>query len=763
MCEFNINELCTRISDVKYIYQKHNILFFTEFRTFRNLQSTEFCFLAFCFNCNGLNNFVLRYTLFCFIISLFVFNNSFAQEKLTSFVNPIIGTDGQGYTFPGATVPFGMVQLSPDNGQITGSPSGYLYNNTEIAGFSHMHLSGTNISDWLDISVMPLLNPLKNPDTIFKAASFSHQNEQASPGYYAVKLDNGIQVELTATERVGYHRYTFPAQADPSIRFDLGFHKDPDIPTETFIKRINDSTLVGYRYSKGWASKQRVYFAAKTSEPVKEFYLKTEINIELGDVNIGLESDEEGEGVISQLIFDHTEAPKTIELKVALSMTSMDKALLALNEIPEWNFNAIKEQADLKWERELEKVKITSNDLQLKHIFYTALYHTALAPALYSDADGEYKNALNETHRMANGEMRYTAFQLEDAYSALNPLFTITQPIRYTAMLNSLLAFYDENGSLPVWDLSTAEIDTSGVYPAIPVLSDAILKDWPGIDAQKAYEAMREIAFQGRDPLKHTLQYAYYDWCVAAVAKKLGRLSDYAILSERALAYKKGNAWQNSFFVPHDIRGLESLYEKGTLETKLDSLFSRSPIEMQGKDFYYTPYIYNYLGKPWKTQNQVRQLFNSMYQDAPNGYLHGLSSAQTNAWAIWNTIGFYPVNPVGGDFMIGSPLVDAATLQLKGGALLEIEVLNNSVANKYVQSVKLNGLIYKKSYFSYDDLLHGGKIIFQMGPEVNLEWGSDESWLPANISQTVNTNSAKDAARKDIFSSISEFFNNLFK
>lgn len=668
----------------------------------------------------------MRNILLCSIISLFVINSSFAQEKLTSFVNPLIGTDGQGYTFPGAAVPFGMVQLSPDNGQTTGSPSGYRYNNTEIVGFSHMHLSGANVSEWLDISVMPLLNPLKDQDTIFNAASFSHQNEQASPGYYAVKLDNGIQVELTATERVGYHRYTFPAQTDPSIRFDLAFHQDPDLPTETFIKKVNDSTLVGYRYSKGWANKQRVYFAAKTSEPAKEFYLKSEINIEVGNINIGLESNEEGEGVVSQLIFDHIDVPKTIELKVALSMTSMDKALLALNEIPEWNFNAIKDQADTKWERELEKIKITSNDLQLKHVFYTALYHTALAPTLYSDADGEYKNAQDDTLRMANGEMRYTSFPLEDTYSALNPLFTITQPTRYTAMLNSLLVFYDENGSLPVWDLSTTEIDTTSIFPAIPVLSDAILKDWPGINAERAYAAMRESAFQERDTLKFALQYAYYDWCIAAVAKKLGKLSDYAIFSERALAIN-------------------------------------SPAEIQGKAVYYAPFIYSYLGEPWKTQNQVRQLFDSIYQDKPDGYLNTLSSAQANAWAVWNAIGFYPANPVGGDYIIGSPLVDAATLQLKGGAKLEIEVINNSAANKYVQSVMLNGAIYKKSYFSHKDLLHGGKIIFQMGPEANLEWGSNESWLPISTSQTVNASPAKDADKKDIFTSISEFFKNLFK
>jgi len=779
----------------------------------------------------------LRNIFICFILSVFTFSSSLAQEKLTSFVDPFIGTGGHGHTFPGAVVPFGMVQLSPDNGKGGWDwTSGYHYSDNKIAGFSHMHLSGTGIGDWLDISVMPLLSPLKGQDTVFKAATFSHKNEQASPGYYAVKLDNGIQVELTTTERVGYHRYTFPAGAEPTIRFDLAFSQNWDSPTQTFIKKENDSTLVGYRYSTGWANAQRVYFAARTSKPVSEFHLKGEMDIEVGNINIGLESDENGKGVASQLIFRHTDEPETIELKVALSMTSTDKALLALNEIPNWNFNAIKAQADVKWESELEKIQIRTGNVKLKRIFYSALYHTAIAPTLYSDADGEYKNAKDELHQMKNGASRYTLFSLWDTFRALNPLFTITQPDRYTDMLNSMLAFYDENGLLPVWDLSTAETNTMTGYHAIPVLSDAILKDWPGLNQERAYEAMKKSAFQqGRnvpdyiqygyvpqDKSGHsanmTLEYGYDDYCIAMAAKKLGKLDDYEIFSKRALTYQKifdkktgfmraknsdsswampfdpyhsehdtkkahymeGNAWQHSFFVPHDVRGLQNLYGDEGLEKKLDSLFTVSS-KITGENAspdvsgfigqyahgnepsHHIAYMYSFIGKPWKTQALVRQIVDSMYHDKPDGYAGNEDAGQMSAWAVWNIAGLYPANPAGGEYVIGSPMVDAVTFKLKNNKKFEIEVLNNSPQNKYIQSVKLNGATYKKSYLLHKDVVPGGKMVVNMGPEPNKGWGTDESWLPSSQSANKNVDSNIKTDKKDFFKSISDFFNNLFK
>ncbi|MFB5946204.1 GH92 family glycosyl hydrolase [Albibacterium profundi] len=779
------------------------------------------------------------------LFSIFFFaSNSFGQSKLTSFVDPFIGTGGHGHTFPGAVVPFGMVQLSPDNGKGGWDwTSGYHYSDNHIAGFSHMHLSGTGIGDWLDISVMPLLKPLQGQDTVLVPATFSHRNEKASPGYYSVRLDNGILVELTASERVGYHRYTFPDNSEPTIRFDMGFHQNWDTPVETFIKKLNDSTLVGYRYSTGWASQQRVYFAARTSEPVLSFHLKGEFDIEVGEIPVGLTSDEKGKGVSSQLIFRASSIPKTVEMKVALSMTSTEKALLALDEIGHWNFNEAKASADEKWEKELEKIEIRTADQELKRIFYTALYHTAIAPTTYSDADGEYKNANNEVHRMPDAATRYTLFSLWDTFRALNPLFTLTQSERYTDMLNSMLAFHDENGLLPVWDLSTAETNTMTGYHAVPVLADAILKDWPGLDAERAYQAMKNSANQStrsvpdyieygyvpQDKSGHsatmTLEYAYDDWAIAAVAKKMGKTKDYQQFSERALAYQRifdentgfmraknsdgswalpfdpyysehdvkkahymeGNAWQHSFFVPHDVLGLKELYGGEGLEAKLDSLFtisSKVTGENASPDIsgfigqyahgnepsHHIAYMYTFIGKPWKTQSLVRQIVDSMYLDQPDGYAGNEDAGQMSAWAVWNIAGLYPANPVGGEYVIGSPMVDGVTFRLANDKTLEIRVLNNSPANKYVQSVQFNGKAHNKSYFMHKNLIKGGEIIFTMGPEPNENWGTDKSWWPASF---VNTYQAVDDGdeveekqeKKEggFFKSISEFFNNLFK
>jgi len=779
----------------------------------------------------------LRSQLYCLLISILSFNFASAQQKLTSFVDPFIGTGGHGHTFPGAVVPFGMVQLSPDNGRGGWDwTSGYHYSDNKIAGFSHMHLSGTGIGDWLDISVMPLRSPLKGADSLLLPATFSHQNEAASPGYYRVTLDNGIAAELTASERVGYHRYTFPAASEPVLRFDLGFHQNWDVPVETFIKKVNDSTLVGYRISKGWASIQRVYFAARTSRPVQEFRLKGELDIEVGEISVGLSSTQEGKGVSSQLIFEPAEVPQSIELKVALSMTSMDKALLALDEIPHWNFNEARVQADSKWEAELAKIQISTADEKLKRIFYSALYHTAIAPTLYSDADGEYRNAQDSVRTMSAGTQRYTLFSLWDTFRALNPLFTITQPGRYSDMLNSMLAFYDENGLLPVWDLSTAETNTMTGYHAIPVLSDAILKDWPGLDVNKAYEAMKKSAFQQdrnvpdyirygyvpQDISGHsatmTLEYAYDDWCIAAVARKLGRMDDYELFSKRALSYQnifdsesgfmraknsdgswaepfdpylsehdtkkahymEGNAWQHSFFVPHDVRGLQTLYGGDRLEQKLDSLFAVSS-EITGQNAspdvsgmigqyahgnepsHHIAYMYSFFGKPWKTQGLIRTIVDSMYHDRPDGYAGNEDAGQMSAWAVWNIVGLYPANPAGGHYLIGSPMVDRARIQLKDNKVLEIEVLNNSRSNPYVQSVRWNGSTYKRIYFNHKDILAGGKISIQMGPQPNEDWGAEASWLPPALSAAGSQKDSRPADNKPgFFQKVSDFFNNLF-
>ncbi len=737
------------------------------------------------------------------ILSLFIATHclSNAQDSLIYYVDPFIGTGGHGHTFPGPTVPFGMVQLSPDNGRGGWDwCSGYHYSDSLIAGFSHMHLSGTGIGDWLDISVMPLTAPLDDTVSGVKVR-FSHDNEQASPGYYQVTLANGIKAELTATERCGYHRYTFPQGNTPTIRFDLAFHQNWDTPTETHISILNDSTLVGYRYSTGWASVQRVYFAARTSAP----FIRTIINDgeSASDMVNMAETYDRGKGVSAQLVFDsHPNQP--IELKVALSMTSYDKALQALGEITDWNFNAVRKSTEDKWEAELQKIKINTDDEVLKRVFYTALYHTAIAPTLYSDADGEYKNAKGDIHTLPDGGNRYTLFSLWDTFRALKPLFTLTQPGRYTDILNSMLAFYDENGLLPVWDLSTWETNTMTGYHAIPVLADAILKDWPGLDAERAYQAMIKSAYQDirgvPDYIEYgylpqdkaggsvtiTLEYAYDDWCIAQVAKKLGKAADYATFMNRATSYAQlfdpetgfmrakhsdgnfvepfdpfwsehdfdksqyieGNAWQHSFFVPHDIRGLANLYPDGHkgLSSKLDELFS-APSEMRGENIspdvsgfigqyahgnepsHQIAYMYSYIGEAWKTQERVRHIVDSMYHDQPDGYAGNEDAGQMSAWAVWSIAGLYPVNPAGGEYVFGSPMADETTFSVPGDKQFTIRALNNSKKNGYIQSATLNGKPYEKTYITHEDILKGGELVFKMGAKPNKRFGrKPETW-----------------------------------
>lgn len=726
------------------------------------------------------------------------------EKKLVNYVDPFIGTGGHGHTFPGAVVPFGMVQLSPDNGTSGWDwCSGYHYSENQIVGFSHTHLSGTGIGDWLDISVMPLLSPIRVKQATAKA-TFSHSNEQASPGYYGVELDNQIAVELTATARVGYHRYRFPHQSTPTIRLDLAFNLNWDSPTKTYVKVLDDSTLVGYRYSTGWAQQQRVYFALRTSVPFKEAILEG-YGVQSAQIK-AVKTEEKGKGASAQLVFN--ERQKNIEMKVALSMTDETKALAALQEIEGWNFEAVKSEAEAKWEHELQKVQISSSDERLKRVFYTALYHTCIAPTLFSDADAIYKNAQGDVLKMVNNNQRYTVYSLWDTFRALNPLFTITQPEKYTAMLNSMLTFYKENGLLPVWDLSTWETNTMTGYHAVPVIADAILKSWPGIDVEQAYQAMLASAYQQdrgvpyyiqygympQDKMGHsasiTLEYGYDDWCIAQVARKLGKSADYEKFSKRAQAYQhifdkktgfmrarnsdgtfatpfdpylsehdevkaqyvEGNAWQHSFFVPHDVRGLGKLYGgNDKLSEKLDSLFSVSS-ELTGgntspdvsgmigqyahgnEPSHHIAYMYSYFGEPWKTQLRVRQIVDSMYHDQPNGYAGNEDCGQMSVWAVWSIAGLYPANPVSGEYIIGSPVADEVVFKLGDGNELRCKAINNSKENIYVQEVKFNGKKYNKTYFKHQDIINGGEIELIMGNEPNKKWGKKkDSWPQSAI------------------------------
>lgn len=727
-----------------------------------------------------------------------------AAQQYTKYVDPFIGTGGHGHTFPGATVPFSLVQLSPDNGKNGWDwVSGYHFSADSIAGFSHMHLSGTGIGDWLDIAIMPLNQPVnkKDFDTRIK---FSHNNEKASPGYYEVRLDNGIQARLTSTERVGLHNYTFPKNTEPTIRLDLGHAYNWDRPMDTEIKILNDSTAIGKRYSYGWANQQHIYFAIRFNKPFNSYLLNGNKTNEKQISQLNNSRQGPVNAVNAQFIFQKIDQ---VDLKVALSTSSAEKAVDALNEIPNWDFNQVKSNAENQWEKELGKIKVESTDETLKKIFYSALYHTAVSPTLYSDQDGEYKNYKGEFHKMNNAGQRYTLFSLWDTFRALKPLLTITQSERYTDMMNSMLAFYDENGLLPVWDLSTFETNTMTGYHAVPVLADAVLKDIPGVDQEKAFKAMLASANQkirevpdyieyGYVPqdvnggsVTSTLEYAFDDYCISLVAKKLGKKKEFEEYTKRAKnyihlfdpnsgfmraklkngkfvepfdpfysehefsksQYIEGNAWQHSFFVPHDVRGLAKLFpKKDGLDNMLDTLFT-APSYMTGENqspdasgfigqyahgnepSHHIAYMYSYLGKPWKTQEKVRAIIDSMYHERPDGYAGNEDAGQMSAWAVWSMMGLYPASPVNGEYVFGSPALDKSDITMPNGKTFSIIAKNNSKKNIYIKSITLNGKPYKKTYITHKDMLKGGTLEFQMSDVPNQKFGTKKKSLPTSM------------------------------
>lgn len=732
---------------------------------------------------------------------VFFVTGLFAQDSLTQYIDPMIGTDGHGHTFPGATVPFGMVQLSPDNGkQGWDWSSGYHYSSDYINGFSHLHLLGTGIGDWLDIAVMPMLNPVEK-DSVDTRTFFDHDNERASAGLYQVKLDNGISAKLTTSKRVGYHHYTFPKGTEsPTIRLDLNHALNWDEPIDTKIEILNDSTLVGKRISKGWADHQSVFFALRTSKSFNNVLLNGK---QAGSEEIS--SQENQRGVNAQLVFD---AIENVELKVALSPTNTDKAQKALNEIPHWNFDKVVTKADKAWEKEASKIQIETDRDDLKRIFYTNLYHTAIAPTLYSDKDGGYRNYDDEVYQMPEGEQRHTLYSLWDTFRAENPLLTITQPDKYLSILNSMLEFYDKHGLLPVWDLSTNETNTMTGYHAVPVLADAILKDFPGLDQERAYEAMLKSAHQdvrdvpayieygyvpqdvGGGSVTKTLEYAFDDYAISLVAKKLGKEDDYEEFHKRAQNYKnlfdpetgfmrakykngefvedfdpfysehdfdksqyiEGTAWQHSFFVPQDVRGLADLFPKENgLSQMLDSLFV-VPSFMRGENTspdasgfigqyahgnepsHQIPYMYAYIGEHWKTEQKINEIIETMYSDGPEGYPGNEDAGQMSAWTVWSMLGMYPQDPVSGEYVFGTPKVDKADIKMPNGKTFTIATENNSEKNFYIQSVTLNGEPYDKVYITHETMKEGGTLKFKMGDTPNKDYGASEASWPSSMS-----------------------------
>lgn len=686
---------------------------------------------------------------------------SVSAQDYTQYVNPFIGTGGHGHVFLGANVPFGNIQAGPtQKKQGWDWCSGYHYSDSTVIGFGQMHLSGTGIGDLGDVSLLPMTNPSQ------REVKFSHKAEYVRPGYYSVMLASGIRVELTATQRVAFHRYSFPADATKGyIALNLAQGIGWDKMTSCKFKQESDKTITGFRLSEGWAKDQRVYFVAEFSEPVK------------------LEENERD----TIGIFSVASTSQPLLVKVGISAVSVENARENLQqELPGWNFASVVAKANADWNRELSKIAIKTQDERAKRIFYTALYHTMIAPSVFSDVNGEYRGADGKTHK---GDFTdYTTFSLWDTYRAAFPLMTLIQPEMQRDLAETMLHIFKQQGKLPVWHLMGNETDCMVGNPGIPVLVDIALKGF-NVDKKAVFEAVKASAMRDErgmgllkkygyipcnlDPEKETvakgLEYALADACIAKLAKQLGKTEDYKYFYKRSQSYRdfyfdkqtkfmrgvtsdhkfrepfdpfstvhrqddytEGNAWQYVWLVPHDVHGLVSAFggEKPFV-SKLDSLFivngdmgaDASP-DITGligqyahgnEPSHHILYMYNYVGQPWKGADKIRYVLANLYHDDFDGLSGNEDVGQMSAWYILSSVGFYQVDPAGGRYVFGSPLFDEATLNVGNGKTFRVVAHNNSSENKYIQSAKLNGKPYTRSYIDFKDIVRGGTLEFVMG------------------------------------------------
>ena len=710
-----------------------------------------------------------------------------SEVDYTQYVNPFIGTDFTGNTYPGAQVPFGMVQLSPDNG-LPGWDriAGYFYPDSTIAGFSHTHLSGTGAGDLYDISFMPVTLPYSEAEAPLGIHSkFSHERESAYAGYYQVMLDDyGIRVELTATERCGVQRYTFP-QAESAVFLNLAKAMNWDVTEDSHIEAVDSVTVRGYRFSDGWARGQKIYFYTRFSRPFDKMSVDT-VFIEKDGLKIS-------DGVVARFDY-HTQKDEQITVVTALSATGMDGAERNFRaEATAGDFDGYLSRAKEMWNRELAKIEIESDSRDDKTVFYTALYHSMLAPTIYSDVDGAYRGPDKQVHH-ADGWTNYGTFSLWDTYRASHPLFTYTQPERVNDMVKSFIAFYEQNGRLPVWNFQGSETDMMIGYHAVPVIVDAYLKGIGDFDAEKALEACVKTANldgyrgigvykeKGYVPydlkpyenwsLSKTLEYAYDDYCIARMAEKMGKTDVMKEFDARAENYRnvfnpatsfmqprdsrgnfipgfqadaytedicESNGWQYFWSVQHDIDGLMELTGgKERFAQKLDSMFTFHPAEGDELPIFSTgmigqyahgnepghhvAYLFNKVGQPWKTQKYVAQIMHDLYTNTPAGLCGNEDCGQMSAWYVFSAMGFYPVDPVSGLYEIGTPMFPRMQLHLAGGKTFTVVARNVSRENIYIRSVKLNGAPYAKCYITHQQIMDGATLELEMGSEPGQVW-----------------------------------------
>jgi len=723
------------------------------------------------------------------LILLLSVNISIGQvTEPAKYVNPFVGTDGHGHTYPGATLPFGMVQLSPDT-RLTGwdGCSGYHYSDSLIYGFTHTALNGTGVSDYGDILLMPVVGEPVFLNHLY-ASPFQKENEHAEAGYYSVFLNKpGVKAELTTTLRTGHHRYTFPETDQAQIIIDLE-HRDR--VTESWIKIINDREIQGLRRSSNWAKDMKVYFHIKFSKP----FIRQGIAID----NILQKNLKKASGTnVKAFVGFNTNENETIEVKVGISAVSAEGARKNLEEEnSSYDFNTIKKQAQDIWNKQLNKIVIKSNNEEQLKTFYTALYHTFIQPNTYIDVDSKYRGIDKKIHQ-SPGHTNYTVFSLWDTYRTWHPLMTILETKRTSDFIKVFLDMYDKGGLLPVWELAANETFCMIGYHSVPVITDAWMKGIRNFDEQKALEAMQNSTMQNHfgleayrnhghipgnmehESISKTLEYAYDDWCIAQMAKNMGKDSVYQTYIQRSQFYKnifdpstgfmrpkmnggwispfdptkvdwhftEANSWQYSFYVPQDITGLIELHGgKENFAQQIDELFeTTSPISgrdqkditgiigqyAQGNEpSHHMAYLYNFVNKPWKTQQRVRQIMDDFYSHLPDGRSGNEDCGQMSAWFVMSAMGFYPVTPGTNEYTIGTPWLPEATIHLENGNQFKITAQNVSKENLYIQSVELNEKPHPFSYITHEIILKGGHLHFVMGPEPNKNWASNDKHIP---------------------------------
>lgn len=697
-----------------------------------------------------------------------------ATQNLTQYVNQYVGTGGHGHTFMGANVPFGLVQLGPTE-PTRGWDwcSGYYYDDDELIGFGHMHLSGTGIGCLGDVAFLPVKD-FKQTSTRFK-----HEAEKVHPGYYSVQLtDPNVLVELTATERCGFHRYTFKNGAKAQLALDLSQCIGWDKLNDCLLTQESATRLTGFRRSNGWAADRRIYFSIDFSQPVTVHRLDS----------------------MERVVLSVADNTKPLLVKVALSPVSIDKAKLNMEaELAGWDFDAAVKQADEAWNRELARIEIQTNDQTKKRVFYTAMYHLMTSCSKFNDVDREYRGADGKVHKA--DFTNYTTLSLWDTYRAAHPLMTVAFPEMQRDFAQTFLNIYKQQGRLPVWHLMGSETDCMVGNPGAIVLADLTMKGFVedkelALEALKATQ-MKDIRSLGllkkhgyipwnlepeNETVAKALEYCAADDGVAKVAKLLGKKDDYEYFFNRSRSYKKyydpetrflravdtdgkfrlpfnpffaehrtndyteGNAWQYTFLVPHDVKGLIKLFGSDkAFMSKLDSLFfvegwagdNASP-DMSGMTGQYAHgnepshhviYMYNYAGRPDKAAPLLRKMLNEMYLDQPDGLSGNEDVGQMSAWYILSSVGLYQVDPVGGRFVIGSPLFDKATVNVGAGKTFTVVAKNNSDKNIYVQSARLNGKTLKNSYVDFNDIRHGGTLELVMGPKPS-KWATAAACRP---------------------------------